>query len=68
VRREGIEIHFEAGFGHDPSDVPAPIRQATLLLIAHWYENREPLRVLSDGPAVPAAVSALLAPYKRVSL
>jgi uncharacterized phiE125 gp8 family phage protein len=62
-----IEIDLEAGFGPAAADVPAPIRQALLMLVAHWYENRE------AGPgdpraAPPPAVSALLAPYRRVAL
>src|SRR5690606_35870760 len=39
----GIEIDIVAGFGDEPSDVPQSIRHALLLLVAHWYENREPV-------------------------
>jgi hypothetical protein len=46
-----------------PSDVPAGIRQAMLLLIGHWWENREAFTV--DAPNVTelpwAAKSLLLA-------
>jgi uncharacterized phiE125 gp8 family phage protein len=60
----GVEIQFTAGFGPAAGDVPAPLRQAILLLTAHWYENREP--VISGAPAVtfPDAVIALLEPYR----
>jgi len=64
----GIEIDFTAGYGDDPGDVPAPIREALLLLVAHWYEHRDPIEVGGADTAVPGAVSALLAPYKRVRL
>jgi uncharacterized phiE125 gp8 family phage protein len=30
-----------AGFGNTADDVPAKYRQAILLLVAQWYENRE---------------------------
>ena len=60
----GIEVQFTAGFGATASDVPAPLRQAILLLVAHWYENREP--VISGAPPTlfPDAVIGLLEPYR----
>jgi len=61
----GIEIGFTAGFGAATDDVPAPIRHALLLLVAHWYENREPVQIGVGVNAVPAMVSDLLAPYRR---
>jgi uncharacterized phiE125 gp8 family phage protein len=60
----GIEIDFTAGYGDAASDVPAPIRQAVLLLIAHWYERREPIAIGSPETAVPAAIAQLLDPYR----
>lgn len=36
----GVEIRIVAGYG-DPTDVPEHLLQAMLLLIGHWYENRE---------------------------
>lgn len=61
----GIEVAFTAGFGGAPSDVPAPIRHALLLLIAHWYEHREPVEIGAAVNAVPIMVSDLLQPYRR---
>lgn len=64
----GIEIEITAGFGATPAHVPAPIRQALLLLVAHWYENREPV-VAGGAPApVPTMASELLLPYRTVRL
>jgi uncharacterized phiE125 gp8 family phage protein len=60
----GIEIDFTAGYGDAAADVPAPIRQALLLLVAHWYEQREPIEVGSPAARVPEAVSGLLDPYR----
>ena len=60
----GIEIDFTAGYGDAAADVPAPIRQAVLLLIAHWYEHRDPIDVGSSETIIPAVVSDLLAPYR----
>ena len=61
----GIEIAFTAGFGAAPGDVPATIRHALLLLIAHWYEHREPVEIGAALNAVPVMVSDLLHPYRR---
>lgn len=62
----GIQIDFVAGFGAAAQDVPAPIRQALLLLIAHWYEHRDPIEIGAPATAVPHAVSRLLHPYQPV--
>ena len=60
----GIEIDFMAGFGSLAADVPAPIRHATLMLIAHWYEHRDPIEIGSVEANIPALVSELLMPYR----
>jgi len=64
----GIEIGFTAGYGAAASDVPAPIRQALLMLVAHWYEHRDPIEIGSPVIAIPSAVSELLAPYREARL
>lgn len=62
----GIEIDVVAGYGA-AIDVPAPLRQAMLMLIAGWFENRgdaaEP-----GANALPASVASLVAPYRRPRL
>ena len=60
----GIEIQFTAGFGSATTDVPAPLRQAILLLVAHWFENREPITAGIDAARIPDAVAGLLEPYR----
>lgn len=62
----GIEIDVVAGYGA-AIDVPPALRQAMLVLIARWYENRgdTPEAGLSELP--PAAV-ALIAPFRRPRL
>jgi len=63
-----FEIAFSAGYGDEADDVPAPIRHALKLLVAHWFERREPV-VLSGAPQeVPTTVAGLLLPYRRVRL
>ena len=36
----GIEIRFTSGFGSAGSAVPQDLRQAMLVIIAHWFQNR----------------------------
>ncbi len=64
----GIEIDLVAGYGASAEDVPAPIRHALLLLVAHWYEHRDPVEIGSSGAAIPEAVSRLLLPYRMARL
>jgi uncharacterized phiE125 gp8 family phage protein len=64
----GIEIAFVAGYGDAAADVPAPIRQAVLLLVAHWHEHREPVELGATGAPVPPMVSELLLPYRGLRL
>lgn len=67
-KHAGIEIDFTAGFGESASDVPEPVRQALMLLVAHWYEHRDPIEIGALSTAVPHAVSRLLIPYRAVRL
>ena len=55
----GIEIQFVAGYGPAPSDVPAQIKQAILLIAAHLYEHRGDANV-----ELPETVCTLLTPHK----
>ena len=64
----GIEIAFVGGYGSAAANVPAPIRQSILLLIAHWYEHREPVEIGAAGVPVPPMVCDLLQPYRPVRL
>lgn len=55
-----IEITCNAGFA-DAANVPAPFRRAMLLLIGHWFRNREAVTVGNAGSELPLAVEDLLA-------
>ena len=59
-RLNAIEITFLAGYGATAATVPETIKQAILLLLAHYYENRE---ATTDGRAitsVPMAYESLI--------
>ncbi len=64
----GIEIAFTAGYGDAEDDVPAPVRLAVKMLVAHWYEAREPVLLGEQADPVPATVANLIAPYRSVRL
>lgn len=48
------------------SGVPAAIKSAMLLLVGHWYANREAVVVGESVTSLPLAVDALLAPFRRI--
>ncbi len=65
----GLQIDFTCGYGAGPGDVPAPLRQAVLMLCAHYFENREVMQNADGGAQVlPLGVHALLAPYRMMRL
>ncbi len=63
----GIEIDIETGYGA-ASDVPEALRQAIRLLVAHWYENRGLVAIGHEIHELPAATTALIAPFRVLSL
>ena len=64
---QGIEIDVLIGHGPLPADVPAPLRQAVLRLVAYWFENRGDVAG-GETAALPRDIMALIAPYRRVRL
>lgn len=40
-RSDAIRIEYEIGYGEATTDVPQTIRHALMLLVGHWYDNRE---------------------------
>ncbi len=64
----GITVDLTAGYGPNPENVPPPLRQAVLQLVAHWYEHREAVPLGMSAIAEPGAFAALVEPYKVLSL
>ncbi|MEQ1887568.1 MAG: head-tail connector protein [Alphaproteobacteria bacterium] len=65
----GLQIDFTCGYGVGQGDVPAPLRQAVLMLTAHYFENREVLQSAdSRAQVLPLGVHNLLAPYRMMRL
>jgi uncharacterized phiE125 gp8 family phage protein len=64
-------VTYAAGYtaAGDVWAAPVDIQQAVLLLVGHWFENREAVVVGESGTAeLPLAVSALLDPHTRVAV
>jgi len=62
----GIEIDLTAGYGDAAEDVPAPLRHAIKILVAHWHEYRG-LGEAAEA-TTPAGFDALVAPYRVLKL
>lgn len=62
-RAAAVSVTFVAG----EASAPAAIKTAILLTVGHLYENRE---AVAEGSfaALPMAVDALIAPYRRVGV
>jgi uncharacterized phiE125 gp8 family phage protein len=53
---DGVQVQYAAGY----TEIPATTKQAILLMIGHWYENREAV-VIGQAPSeLPLAVNSLL--------
>lgn len=64
-RSDAVQVTFTTGYGEDASKVPASIKVAIMLMVCHWYENREASS--TDGiRKLPLAVDALITPHRRV--
>ncbi len=64
---ERLQIDVVTGFGTEPDDVPAPLRQAIKMIVAQWFEMRlvvEPDRI----PSLKKAIQPLIEPYRSVRL
>ncbi|MDD9901051.1 MAG: head-tail connector protein [Alphaproteobacteria bacterium] len=64
-RVNGIEVRYTAGYGATGADVPSPLKQGMLQLIAHFYDHRG-----DDYTAALRAsgAAALFQPYRVAGL
>lgn len=60
---DAVRVRFVAGYGLAVS-VPMALKQAMLLLIGHWFENREDVIIGTISKRIEMAVEALLESYK----
>lgn len=57
---DAVTVRFTAGY----DEIPAAIRNAILLLVGHFNEDREAVNVGNIVNTMPFAVDALLSPYR----
>lgn len=63
-RVNSVIVRFVAGYGSAETDVPQAIRQAGLLVLGHWYANRESVSVGNAVAEMPQSAKWLLDPFK----
>lgn len=63
-RPDAVQILYSCGYGTASSSVPAALRQAMLLLIGHWYENREEEITGTISTRLKVASEALMQTHK----
>lgn len=64
-RDDAVTFTFVCGYGASRQSVPVEIRQAATLLVAHWFEQREPVAFGAQPAEIPFSVDALLANHRR---
>ena len=62
-RADAVQIDFVCGYGAAASNVPAGIRQAMLIMLAHYFENRQAVAPVQMHE-LPLACEHLLWPYR----
>ena len=70
-RPDAVQVTYSAGYGATAGAVPATLQLAMLLLVAHWYENREATQaaISGNGPMpLPLGVESLLVPHTSLCL
>ena len=55
-----VTVRWSAGYGASGASVPSVIKHAILLLVAHWYETRQPVSQGMQMP-IPTTFDTLMA-------
>jgi uncharacterized phiE125 gp8 family phage protein len=63
LREDAVQIEYVTG-ATSAAAIPQPLTQAVLLLVGHWYEQREAVLMGTISKETELAVSALCAPYR----
>ena len=63
-RINAVEVKYTVGYGTASSDVPEGIRQAVLLTLSNWYENRQSVITGRTATELPLSSQYLLEQYK----
>jgi len=63
-RDSAVEVSYVVGYGSAASSVPDGIKQAVLLSIGNWYENRQEVVIGRISTELPKSAQYLLEQYK----
>ena len=63
-RINAVEVKYSVGYGELSSDVPEGIKQAVLITIGNWYENRQTVITGRTATELPLSSQYLLEQYK----
>lgn len=55
-----VTVRYSAGYGDDGQSAPPVVKHLILLLVAHWYDTRQPA-VTGAPQSVPQTFETLLA-------
>lgn len=67
VAEEIVSQHINRSLDEYTPALPAPIKQAILLLIGNYYSNREPIVIGTITNKLPLSYEYLLSPYIKYS-
>ena len=65
-RISAVECKYTVGYGSAASDVPTAIKQAVLLTVGNWYQNRQSVVTGTIGTELPLSSQYLLDQYKML--
>lgn len=64
VRPNAVQVTYTAGYGATFASVPATAKHALLLLVGHWYENREVIVPGTVSKELEGSLASLLRTLK----
>lgn len=63
-RADAIRIEYTIGYGEATTDIPDTLRHALMLLVGHWYDNRENT-AMDDLSNIPYGFDMLVDMHRR---
>ncbi len=63
VQAGAVTVRFTCGYGDSHEQIPTLLRQGMLLLVGHWYVNREAIITGAIATEMPIGVAAIFAQF-----
>lgn len=63
-RADAIRIEYTIGYGEATTDIPDTLRHALMLLVGHWYDNRENT-AMDELSSIPYGFDMLVDMHRR---